>query len=188
MFNIGTDAGTATGGSRTTVIDTTMGTTFGLLFETGDEALPIEIGDAITGQDGGGTAVVVNITYLTETTGRMWYVELIGANFVVGEEVQNGDGDSVVVLVGQGLFGSLYEQGEIEMTGGDNSGSRRPVLSTATGTHTVMWPFVRAIIATDTYNIYPGCDQRTTTCRDRFNNADQFRGFPYIPKFQDAMT
>ena len=33
----------------------------------------------------------------------------------------------------------------------------------------------------DTLNIYPGCDKILATCRDKFNNIDNFRGFPHIP-------
>jgi hypothetical protein len=29
--------------------------------------------------------------------------------------------------------------------------------------------------------IYPGCDKRIATCRDRFSNAINFRGEPYVP-------
>jgi hypothetical protein len=28
---------------------------------------------------------------------------------------------------------------------------------------------------------YPGCDLTTTLCRERFNNLDNYGGFPYLP-------
>ena len=33
----------------------------------------------------------------------------------------------------------------------------------------------------DTFVLQPGCDKSFATCRDRFNNASNFRGFPLIP-------
>jgi uncharacterized phage protein (TIGR02218 family) len=33
----------------------------------------------------------------------------------------------------------------------------------------------------DTFTVTAGCDKRFNTCRERFDNADNFRGFPHIP-------
>ena len=33
----------------------------------------------------------------------------------------------------------------------------------------------------DTFVVTAGCDKRFATCRDRFANAVNFRGFPHIP-------
>ncbi len=33
----------------------------------------------------------------------------------------------------------------------------------------------------NTVDVYPGCDGRNVTCRDKFNNILNFLGFPYIP-------
>lgn len=33
-----------------------------------------------------------------------------------------------------------------------------------------------------TCGLYPGCDKQVSTCKDRFNNLDNFRGFHAIPK------
>ncbi len=46
-------------------------------------------------------------------------------------------------------------------------------------------PFTPAI-GDDVY-IFPGCDKRLATCRDKFDNVRNFRGFPHIPG-NDAMT
>lgn len=32
-----------------------------------------------------------------------------------------------------------------------------------------------------TFDVYPGCDGKIETCRDKFNNVVNFFGFPYIP-------
>ena len=33
----------------------------------------------------------------------------------------------------------------------------------------------------DTFIVTAGCDKRFATCRDRFTNVVNFRGFPHIP-------
>ena len=45
---------------------------------------------------------------------------------------------------------------------------------------------VRAIGVADGFVIRAGCNKRLETCRDRFANALNFRGFPNIPG-QDAV-
>lgn len=181
-------AGTASGGSQTTVVDSTRGTVYSATFADGDSALPIEIGDTVTGQTGGGTGVIINIVYLTSITGTIWYVEQGGVQFVDTEELQNPGADSITLNAAPAEDITYHQQGEMEMTSGDNSGLRRPILRNTVNTVTVMWPFVKDIVNGDTYNLYPGCDQTTDICLGRFNNADNFRGFPYIPRYEEAMT
>jgi len=38
-----------------------------------------------------------------------------------------------------------------------------------------------AIAAEDAFVVTAGCDKRFATCRDRFANAENFRGFPHMP-------
>ena len=37
------------------------------------------------------------------------------------------------------------------------------------------------IMVGDTFTVTAGCDKTLATCRDRFANVDNFRGFPHIP-------
>jgi hypothetical protein len=180
-------AGIASGGSETTVEDVTRGIVYKAAFTGGDESNPIEIGDTVTGQTGAGTGVIIQIVYLTAATGFVWYVEQAGAQYIDTEEIQNPGADAVDISGAPAEDTTFYELGEITMTSGDCSGCRRPILSNATNTITVLWPFPAAIAATDTYNIYPGCDKRATTCQNRFNNASNFRGFLYIPKIEETI-
>jgi uncharacterized phage protein (TIGR02218 family) len=39
----------------------------------------------------------------------------------------------------------------------------------------------------DTFDVTAGCDKSLATCRGRFNNVPNFRGFPYIPG-NDSVT
>jgi uncharacterized phage protein (TIGR02218 family) len=50
------------------------------------------------------------------------------------------------------------------------------------GVHVDLWQQMpEALSAGDTFVVTAGCDKRFTTCRDRFANAVNFRGFPSIP-------
>jgi len=180
-------AGTATDGSRTTVIDSNRGSVYKVVFDGGDSSNPIERGDVITGGTNGYTAKVVQITYLTISTGYLWYVELSNVNNFDDDEVLANNGDEVVVNGTPAADPTFYELGEMEMTSGVNSGQKRPVALDSAGTTTVLWPFVSAVVTTDNYNLYPGCDLRGITCEQKFNNEDAFRGFLYVPRIEDTL-
>ena len=173
-------AGTATGGTTTTLIDTNAGTIYKVSFDGGDSGNPVEIGDALVGNDGTpGDGVCVNIVYLTAATGTIWYVE--NTHQFVDDEVITGGGNTVTVNGTPAADTTYYQMGELEMLTGDNAGESRPILSVSGPTRTVFWPFPNAVSAADTYNIYPGCDGRAEeTCLAVFNNLSPWRGFPYI--------
>jgi len=40
---------------------------------------------------------------------------------------------------------------------------------------------VYGLVVTASVNIYPGCDHLLQTCIDKFDNLENFRGFPWIP-------
>ncbi len=42
-------------------------------------------------------------------------------------------------------------------------------------------PFDSRVIVGSSVDVYPGCDGNPETCRNTFNNFDNFLGFPYIP-------
>ncbi|MER2604808.1 MAG: DUF2163 domain-containing protein [Siculibacillus sp.] len=44
-----------------------------------------------------------------------------------------------------------------------------------------LWRPLAGIAVGDHLAVFPGCDKRFETCRDRFANAGAFRGFPHIP-------
>ncbi|MDJ1159021.1 DUF2163 domain-containing protein [Chelatococcus sp. SYSU_G07232] len=46
----------------------------------------------------------------------------------------------------------------------------------------VLWqPMPRPIAVGDSFRITAGCDKRFATCRDKFGNGVNFRGFPHMP-------
>jgi len=180
-------SGTATGGSQMTLIDATAGTLYKVDFDAGDSALPIERGDAITGQAGGGTGVVVQIIYLTSSTGTLWYIEQAGVQFVDDEEIRNAGADAIDVNGTPDEDTTFHLNGELEMTSGDNSGQRRPIQIRSGSTITPKWPFVNDNANGDTYKIYPGCDGTTDTCHYRLHNEEEWEGYATVPRIEEVM-
>jgi hypothetical protein len=39
-----------------------------------------------------------------------------------------------------------------------------------------------------TLEVWPGCDKTLAACRDKFNNAPRFGGFPHIPDKNPVLT
>jgi len=59
-------------------------------------------------------------------------------------------------------------------------GDRRLILSHEGTAIRIMVPFEAPVQGTSV-SVYSGCDHRPTTCRGKFQNLVNFRGFPYIP-------
>ncbi len=78
-----------------------------------------------------------------------------------------------------------FALGTLSWTTGANAGRKAEVLSHAVGatdvTVTLLEAPVRPISTGDNFNITVGCDKRFETCKTKFANAVNFRGFPHIP-------
>ena len=99
--------------------------------------------------------------------------------------------DRGFVASGLGAFATgWFASGTAEWTSGADAGRRAEVMMhEVAGTEvsiTLMEMPVRALATGDAFVIRAGCDKRLETCRDRFANALNFRGFPNIPG-QDAV-
>ena len=178
-------SGTAASGTDLTIVDPAKGTVYKGIFD--DTTDTIAIGETITGGNNAYTAIVIQVVYTTTTTGFVWYVELSNAANFEDDEVLSSAGDSVTLNGVPVEDTKFYEQGEVEITGGDNDGQRRPVLKHSGSTITVSWPFPNAIVLNDTYDLYPGCDKRSEICTEKFDNDDNFRGFIHIPRVEDVI-
>jgi uncharacterized phage protein (TIGR02218 family) len=80
---------------------------------------------------------------------------------------------------------SDFTGGRLVFTGGANAGRAMEVKRHAAsgGAVTIeLWQAMSAAVAAgDGFTVTPGCDKRFATCRDRFANAANFRGFPHMP-------
>lgn len=95
------------------------------------------------------------------------------------------DGRRFTVSGLDGFAGGWFERGTLVWTSGANSGRRAVVKSQrdVSGGPTIeLWNAMTDVLAAgDAFTITAGCDKRFETCRDKFANALNFRGFPHMP-------
>lgn len=91
-------------------------------------------------------------------------------------------------FVASGLGGfdkRWFERGRLTWTGGANAGRSAEVRTHRREGSTVttdLWQAMHgAIEVGDTFTVTAGCDKRFATCRKKFDNGDNFRGFPHMP-------
>lgn len=84
-----------------------------------------------------------------------------------------------------GFAAGWFTAGKLIWTGGANSGLAIEVKSHRTdgGTSVLtLWQKMpEAIVEGDGFTVTAGCDKHFATCRGRFANSENFRGFPHIP-------
>lgn len=67
------------------------------------------------------------------------------------------------------------------LTGNNKNRIFEVTSSLADGTLAFFLPLSFPAVIGDTYVIKPGCDKSLATCKDRYNNILNFRGFPHVP-------
>jgi len=94
-----------------------------------------------------------------------------------------------------GLLGyaqGWFERGKMRVLTGAAAGLSAPIkLDVQGGTlrEVSLWEPLRANVAPgDTVELIAGCDKRFETCRVKFSNAQNFRGFPDIPEEEWLMV
>ncbi|SIO11062.1 phage conserved hypothetical protein BR0599 [Rhodovulum sp. ES.010] len=91
-----------------------------------------------------------------------------------------------------GLQTRWFEHGRLEVLSGPAAGLSGTIKSDReeNGVRIVeLWSSIRGpLSAGDTVRLVAGCDRRPDTCRWKFNNFENFRGFPHIPGEDWLMT
>ena len=113
-------------------------------------------------------------------------VEVTEAPFAVECVVHSVGEGWVETATALGAEPVRYAFGRMSMLDGAASGLGADVTSAvamATGRVRIALAetIVAEIAAGDAFRIVQGCDKRFSTCRDRFSNQLNFRGFPHIP-------
>ena len=84
-----------------------------------------------------------------------------------------------------GFADGWFTAGKLTFTGGANAGVAVEIKNhrkDASGVTIDLWQVMPETIQEgDTFVVTAGCDKRFATCRDRFANVANFRGFPHIP-------
>jgi uncharacterized phage protein (TIGR02218 family) len=113
-------------------------------------------------------------------------VSLAAPSYSASGSVATVSGDRSFTAAGLGGFAlNWFALGRVEWTSGANAGRRAEVSihSVAAGAAkiTLIEAPVRAITIGDGFFIQAGCDKQFVTCRTKFGNGVNFRGFPEIP-------
>jgi uncharacterized phage protein (TIGR02218 family) len=113
-------------------------------------------------------------------------VDLDDPAFKATGSVTSVIGDRSFAASGLGGFAAgWFTLGRLSWTGGANTGRLAEVAShdVVSGARrlTLLEAPVRPIAVSHDFVVRAGCDKRVETCRDRFANAVNFRGFPHIP-------
>jgi uncharacterized phage protein (TIGR02218 family) len=87
-----------------------------------------------------------------------------------------------------GFTAGSFTGGKLAFTSGANRGRAMAVKRHA-GASIELWQSMsEAVAAGDGVTVTPGCDKQFATCKSRFANAANFRGFPYMPGNDAAMA
>jgi uncharacterized phage protein (TIGR02218 family) len=113
-------------------------------------------------------------------------IDLTSATYRGNGTVMSLNGTSSFFASGLGGYADgWFTAGRLEWQSGANDGLAVEVKRHGTsggGVSLDLWQAMpEPISAGDTFVVTAGCDKRFETCRDRFNNALNFRGFPHIP-------
>ncbi len=113
-------------------------------------------------------------------------VDLAGPAFRGSGTVTLLEGTSLFVVSGlDGFADNWFSAGRLNWSSGGNAG-----LAIETKLHRnddgevrlTLWQAMPEPVAIgDGFTVTAGCDKDFATCRDRFGNTDNFRGFPHIP-------
>ncbi|MBL3552554.1 DUF2163 domain-containing protein [Rhodovulum sulfidophilum] len=111
-------------------------------------------------------------------TGRAGFSAVLAAVAVTGHRAFRFEGLS-------GFASRWFEQGRLEVMSGPAAGLAGAIKSDReeNGLRVIeLWSEIRGPVAAgDTLRLTAGCDRRAETCRSKFDNFLNFRGFPHIP-------
>ncbi len=97
-----------------------------------------------------------------------------GANGTVGA------GSTAMTINWTGSSGA-YAQGTVTFSSGPNTGTTANVKDANSSALYLSHPLPNTPAPGDAFTVYQGCDHTQATCRNKFGNLGNFRGFPYIP-------
>jgi len=110
---------------------------------------------------------------------------MVKASFGTNGTVGSGSSASTINWSGSS---ANFQQGSITFTSGANSGVTATILSAVPGVSMQLsYPLQSVPIVGDAFTVYFGCDRTQATCKAKFNNLANFRGFPYVPPPQMAI-
>lgn len=112
------------------------------------------------------------------------YTKTGAVNVVTSRKLFSISGDAA------GQDDNYYNYGKIVFSSGACDGIAMQVerYTAASESIRLVEPMPYAVAASDTFTLYAGCNRRFAVCKSRFDNKDNFRGFPHIPGMDKALT
>lgn len=96
--------------------------------------------------------------------------------------VASVSGNREIEAMGLGAYAAGYfTRGKLTFTSGANEGTAMEVKAHEAGKLELWRALPRGIAPGDSFTVTAGCDKQFATCRDRFGNHENFRGFPHMP-------
>lgn len=85
------------------------------------------------------------------------------------------------VVTPSGAESGYFDDGVIAFTSGANSGFSMEIRAYVPGQMTLFAPMPYQAAIGDAYTMHAGCDKTKETCKNRFSNIVNHRGFPFLP-------
>lgn len=99
--------------------------------------------------------------------------------------VTNASGHIKLELALTGFADEWFARGRLTFLDGSNTGASQTIRAfkqTGEGSELMLWtPPAAQVAIGDTVELVAGCDKSFVTCREKFSNHANFRGFPHIP-------
>ncbi len=109
-------------------------------------------------------------------------VNLASPLYSASGTVASTTGDRSFAATALGAFANdTFALGVVTWTTGANAGRKAEVAAFASGAITLFEASVRPIYPGDGFVVTAGCDKQFPTCRNKFANGLNFRGFPHMP-------
>ena len=89
--------------------------------------------------------------------------------------------ESSVTQINWSSATAAYAQGSITFTSGPNTGVVATIKNAWAGGLQLAYPLPNAPTAGDAFTAAQGCDHTMATCKSKFGNLGNFRGYPFVP-------
>jgi len=101
--------------------------------------------------------------------------------FFANGSVASAEGAMLSVAGLEGFASGWFTHGRLTWTSGDNKGASVRVVAHSSNNLSLTEPPVLAAKSGDTFHLVAGCDKSFATCKAKFANGTNFRGFPHLP-------